>query len=147
MYSVSMQSKLSHSSVAGITEVWLQHLPFRGMRANGMKTNNSSKSVEVCLCSTEPKQHWLPRVGLSGFDNISINIEMSTALWGHSSAAGLTTVWRGVSVKLVTEQNVFWHNYLRSHKMQIEFFQLMQNWAWHWFNKIMFRMLLIELEG
>lgn len=121
------------------------HLLFRGMRVNGMTTNNSRESGEICLCTTEPKQHWLSWVALSGFDNISINIEMSTTLWGHSSAAGLTTVWRGVSVlhhwAHLWQKNLFFLSFGTKnmpHEMQME--QL------HCFNEIMFRMSLIKLD-
>lgn len=107
---MSVQFKLSHSSEAGIMEVWLHHILFRGIRVNGMKANKSRESWETSLCSTEPKHHWLPWAALSGFDNISINIEMSVTLRGHSSAVGLTSVWRRVSV--------------------------MQQWACLWLNKM-----------
>lgn len=125
LHSVSIKTHCSQSacnlnwSAPSGQELW--RCDSTRFSSEGIGTNNRHKSRETSLCSTQPKWHWLPWVSLSGFDNISIKIEMSTILWGRSSLAGLTTVRRGLSVlQLVMKKSVYWYKILRSHEIQMD---------------------------
>lgn len=88
------------------------------------------------------KQHWLLCVPQSGFDNISMNIEMSMLLWGHSSGAWLTTVWRVVSaMQLITEITFIFG--MKNLQARIFKWQILPKWAC--LNMIIFRRSIIEL--